>query len=315
LVERNNRTVEARGSIPLTSTGDLQSSARGDEAAEADRRVAVVRERAGDRFRLASDFYRLSPGPHTLYGRAELAFLRWATNRGVLAAGNGSSWWRAVNERLLRDKVEARLLVETGSGRASTRSVELWVEFLRAPSPAGWYRAHNASIAAGYLANEAFAVRELAAERFLMNVALVRVLYAHALVAEPRIALGLLGPLGRRLADPRRATVRLFLDLHQSYPSGYPLDGSSSEQVLAERWFARVLDYAVIGPRLGQLYAFAAVSLGEPRIGRFLRDGVPCYGAPDTDVVQHWRSAPGRAGRMVARVTGARRAAMSGSVG
>jgi hypothetical protein len=274
-------------------------------AGEADRRVALVGERPGDRLRLASDFYRSAPGVHTLYGRAELAFLRWAVNRGVLAANGGSTWWRAVNDRLLRDKVEARILLQGGAGLPSTRSVELWIAFLRAPSPAGWYRAHNASIAAGYLANESLAVAELAAERFLMNVALVRVLYAHALVADPRVALGPFGPLGKRLADPRRSTVRLFVDLRQSYPSGYPLDGSSSERALPNRWFARVLDYGVIGPRLVQLYAFAAGALGEPQINRFLRDGSPCYGAPEIDGTTRWHADHGRGVRLLARVTGA----------
>lgn len=274
-------------------------------AGEADRRVALVRERPGDRLRLASEFYRSAPGVHTRYGRAELAFLRWAVNRGVLATDGGSTWWRAVNDRLLRDKVEAGLLLEAGAGSASARSVELWVAFLRAPSPAGWYRAHNASIAAGYLANEPLAVAELAAERFLMNVALVRVLYAHALVADPRISLGPFGRLGKRLADPRRSTVRLFVDLRQSYPSGYPLDGSSSERALPDRWFGRVLDYGVIGPRLVHLYTFAANSLGEPRISRFLRDGSPCYGAPEIDGATRWPVDHGRGVRLLARVTGA----------
>ena len=36
-----------------------------------------------------------------------------------------------------------------------------------------------------------------------MNVALARVLYAHALVGAPCLALGRLAPLGRVLGDPR----------------------------------------------------------------------------------------------------------------
>jgi hypothetical protein len=265
-----------------------------------------VRERDGERLRLASEFYRGAPGSHRVYGQAELAFLRWAVNRGVLAADGGSTWWRAVNERLLRDKVEARLLLESGVGAASAPSVELWVDFLRSPSPAGWYRAHNASIAAGYLANEALAARELAPERFLMNVAFVRVLYAHALVAAPRVALGPLGAIGRRLADPRRATVRMFVDLRRSYPSGYPLDGSTAERVLPHRSLARILDYGVIGPRLADVYAFAAGAIGEPLISRFLRDGTPCYGTPDTEGVARWHADHSRGVRLLARITGAR---------
>lgn len=59
------------------------------------------------------------------------------------AARPGSPWWRAVNERLLRDKIEAELLWRnTGdrySGSPSAHSVLLWAEFLRQPSPASWF--------------------------------------------------------------------------------------------------------------------------------------------------------------------------------
>jgi hypothetical protein len=42
---------------------------------------------------------------------------------------------------------------------------------------------------AGYLEHERLAHAETAPERFFMNVALARALYAHALVAAPRLAL------------------------------------------------------------------------------------------------------------------------------
>ena len=41
-----------------------------------------------------------------------------------------------------------------------------------------------------------------------MNVALVRVLYAHSLVAAPHLALGRFAPLGRLLGDPRLGMAR-----------------------------------------------------------------------------------------------------------
>jgi hypothetical protein len=63
--------------------------------------------------------------------------------------------------------------------------------------------AHNASIVAGYLAHRGLARRELPLERFFMDVALVRVLFAHALLTAPRLALGPLGPAGRLVGDPR----------------------------------------------------------------------------------------------------------------
>ena len=70
------------------------------------------------------------------------------------------------------------------------RAVRLWLEFIATPTPSCWYRAHNASIVSGYLDHEGLANDENAPERFVMNVALARVLYAHALVAAPRLALG-----------------------------------------------------------------------------------------------------------------------------
>jgi len=57
-----------------------------------------------------------------------------------------------------------------------------------------WYRAHNASVVEGYLEHRDLAEAEGEAERFFMNVALARVLFAHALVAAPRLAAGRLAP-------------------------------------------------------------------------------------------------------------------------
>ncbi|WP_460368665.1 hypothetical protein, partial [Actinocorallia lasiicapitis] len=233
------------------------------------------------RLALAGEFYR---GVAAGYGRAELGFLRWEISRGVLAARTGSRWWRAVNDRLLCDKAEAALLSGT-SGVPSADSVRFWLDFLRTPSRSSWFRAHNASIVGGYLANEALAERELPAERLMINVALLRVLYTHALAARPRLALGALAPFGPRLADPRGRAVGFFLDLRDSFPQGYPLTGLSVADVLrGEGRLPRLLDHGIIVPRLRELYAFAASSLDEPRVERLLRDDdVPCYADPSID--------------------------------
>ena len=73
---------------------------------------------------------------------------------------------------------EAIALVGGLSGDPSSQAVQLWLEFIATPTPAHWYRARNASIVAGYLEHDGLAERESAPERFFMNVALVRVLYA-----------------------------------------------------------------------------------------------------------------------------------------
>ncbi len=140
----------------------------------------------------------------------------------------------------------------------------------------------------------------------MMNVALLRVLFAHALVADPRLALGPLAPLGPVLADPRRLTVALFLDLRRSFPHEYPVRLPLAEAIAREQPLARALDYGVIAPRLPDLYAFAAASLGEPRVPDLLDDGAPAYAWPHAD---RWLWNAGNTGRhlrVIARLTGAR---------
>ncbi len=58
---------------------------------------------------------------------------------------------------------------------------------------------------AAYLDHRALAEAENEAERFFLNVVLCRVLYAHALVAAPRLSLGPLRPLAPLLGDPSSA--------------------------------------------------------------------------------------------------------------
>ncbi|TDD37008.1 hypothetical protein E1287_09810, partial [Actinomadura sp. KC06] len=253
-----------------------------DAANAAATRVRRIADGAAARLRLAAGFYTGNRFP---YGRAELSFLRWEIARGVLnpptANPPGSPWWRAVNDGLLRDKTEALLLADGHSGEPSARSVQLWSEFLARPSPAAWYRAHNASVVTGYLRNATLALPELPAERFMMNVALVRVLYAHALVARPRLALGPFAPLGHILGDPRGRTVGFFLDLRRAFPELYPLRGLRVEDlVAAEGRLPRALDYGIIVPRLVPLYDFASESLGLPGIEDLISDGTPCYALP-----------------------------------
>ena len=154
--------------------------------------------------------------------------MRWQARRGVLnpldASPPGSVWWRAVNERLLRDGCETVALLGGLGGAPSSQAVRLWLEFARRPTGRNWYRAHNASIVGGYLEHRELAEAESSPERFFMNVALVRVLYAHALNAAPRLALGRLAPVGRLVGDPRLGMAGVFLSLGRVLPDRYPLD-------------------------------------------------------------------------------------------
>src|SRR5260370_35739886 len=129
------------------------------------------------------------------------------------------------------------------AGTASRPSVACWVRFLRRPSAEAWYRAHNASIVAGYLAHRDLAREEHPIEQFFMDVALIRVLYAHSLLTAPRLALGRLAPAGRLLADPRWRGADMFLSLHRILPDRHPLDGITAHEVLdAANHLGRLVD-------------------------------------------------------------------------
>jgi hypothetical protein len=86
-----------------------------------------------------------------------------------------------------------------------------------------------------YLAHRDLARHELPAERFFMGVALLRVLFAHSLVATPRLALGALAPASRMFGDPRLHMADLFLSLHGILPARYPLHGTVIEEPHSER--------------------------------------------------------------------------------
>jgi len=236
--------------------------------------------------------------------------MRWQARRGVLApldaSPPGSVWWRAVNERLLRDGCETVALLGGPAGEPSSPAVRLWLEFAARPTGRNWYRAHNASIVDGYVEHRSLADAERAPERFFMNVALLRVLYAHALAAAPRLALGRLAPLGRVLGDPRLGMAGVFLSLRAVLPNRYPLEHDVERYVADEQRLGRMLDYAVIVPRLQRLYEWSAEELGEPRLLELVRDGSPVYAWPFEQ--RHVWRAPAMpvAARVLERVSRAR---------
>jgi len=285
----------------------------GAALASAEAQVAAVRDDPAARLALLD---RLFHGPtgraprHLPFRQAALSFMRWQVHRGVLnpldASPPGSVWWRAMNERLLRDGCEAVGLLGGPAGEASSRAVRLWLEFSARPTGSNWYRAHNASIVGGYLEHRDLAEVESPPERFFMNVALVRVLYAHALVGAPRLALGWFAPLGRLLGDPRLGMVGAFLSLRRVLPNRYPLALDVEGYIADEQRLGRLLDYAVIVPRLQRMYEWSALELGEPRLLELIRDGNPIYAWPFAE--RHvWRSAHmPPVGRALERATRAR---------
>jgi len=218
---------------------------------------------------------------HLPFRRAALSFMRWQIRRGVLAPLGamppGSPWWRAVNERLMRDGCEAVARSGGMGGTPSSHTVDLWMLFVADPTARTWYRAHNASIASAYLDHRDLACTESRPERFFLNVVLLRVLYAHALVAAPRLALGRLAPAGPLLGDPRLSMTGIFLSLSRVLPDRYPLGDDVAAYVAAEHNVGEMLDYGLIGPRLQRLYEWSAEKLDEPRLLDCICDGSPTY--------------------------------------
>lgn len=249
--------------------------------------VDAVRDDPARRLELHARTYHGPTGraPHHLpFRRAAMAFMRWQLERGVLAPPDavpgGSPWWRAVNERLLRDGREAVARAGGRRGAPSSPTISLWMAFVADPRRRTWYRAHNATIVAAYLGHRDLAEQEDAAERFFLNVVLLRVLYAHALVAAPRLALGPLAGLGPVLGDPRLAFTGIFLSLSHIVPDRYPLTREVHEYIAAENILGRMLDYGIIQPRLQRLYEWSAEELGEPRVLDLVREGNPTYAWP-----------------------------------
>ena len=281
-----------------------------DALAWAQAQVAAARDDPAGRLALLARTYHGPTGRaprHLPFRRAALSFMRWQVQRGLLnpldASPPGSVWWRAMNERLLRDGCEVIALVRGLGGGPSSDAVRVWLEFVATPRPSCWYRAHNASIVAGYLEHERLAHAETAPERFFMNVALVRVEDAHALVAAPRLALGRFAPLSRVVGDPRLGMAGVFLSLRRVIPNQYPLARDVEWYIADEQRLGRLLDYSVIAPRLQRLYEWSAEVLGEPRLLELVRKGSPIYAWPyETRHVWRARDLP-FPGRVLERVT------------
>lgn len=252
--------------------------------------AAAVRDDPAARIALVARSYR---GPfgraprHLPYRRAAMSFMRWEAQRGLLNALDadppGSPWWRALNERLLRDGCEAVARAGGRPGPGSSPTIGLWMQFVARPAARTWYRAHNASIVAAYLQHRDLAERESRIERFFLNVVLLRVLYAHALVAAPRLALGRMAPFGRLLGDPRLGMAGAFLSLGRVLPHRYPATGEIEDYLQDEHGLGRVLDYAVIQPRLDVLYDWSAEELGHDGLRQLIRSGSPAYAWPQSE--------------------------------
>lgn len=281
---------------------------RESAAAYADSEVARVRDDPMARLRLMRGLYEVPRGVdrgYLPYRRAASAFMGWQLRRGLLNPPNapqpGSPWWRAQNEALLRDIAEARALAFGHGGEPSRPGVTAHLDFIHRPTARNWYRAHNVSIACGYLANEQLAAAESRVERFFINVVLIRVLYAHALVSAPRLALGWLAPLGPRFGDPRVRMTGIFMSLSRVLPDLYPLRDDVDTYIAVEHGFGHMLDVGVIQPRIARLYGWSAEELALPAL-RSLWDGDrPTY-AWDVDDADVWKFEPSLLAKLARRI-------------
>ncbi len=271
----------------------------------ADERVARVRDDPQARLGLLRELYQVPAAVdrgYLPYRRAASAFMGWQLRRGLLNA-DASPWWRAVNETLLRDTCEASAIAFGRAGAPRSPGVEATLDFIRDPTARTWYRAHNSSIASAYLAHEDLARQEGRVERFFINLVLVRVLYAHALVSAPRLALGRLAPASRLLGDPRLGMTGIFLSLARVLPDDYPLDDDLGRYVDAEHSLGHLLDVGIIVPRLAGLYDWSAAELGLPALRGLLDPSgpTPAY-AWDPQEGEVWHPKPSRLARAARRL-------------
>ncbi len=76
---------------------------------------------------------------------------------------------------------------------------------------------------------------ESPAERFFMNVVLVRVLYAHALVLDADLALGRFAFFARLVGHPRARGPQALLSMKDVLPVSYPIDEVEIEELIDSR--------------------------------------------------------------------------------
>jgi hypothetical protein len=267
----------------MTTAGAIEEL-RGRARTEVD----AVWDDEGARYRMREAFYERwgkSDTGGVGIGKSELDFMRWEMQRGVLRAPTrgGSHWWRKVNGGLLFDARLAELVLDHApSLDPGTSASRHWMAFMRSSDggswPKLWYRAHNTSIASGYIAAVREALDEPYSERVFVNMVLYRVLYAQALVEGE--ALGL---LGRMLADPRTPSVEALLHLPGYYPDRYPMTAEEVRDVqarghaLGADLLDLVLDDVLILPELDRLYAHAATWTDLPEILNFVANNRPDY--------------------------------------
>jgi uncharacterized protein YqjF (DUF2071 family) len=250
---------------------------------DAAERVAAVADDPSGRLALATEFYASAPAACRSYGRAQLAFMGWEISRGVLnpldADQPGSPWWRAVNAGLLVDQVESIGPPDSGPGGLG---VQRWRAFLSEPTPVNWYAAHNTSVVNGYLESAELATREAMSEQWFINLVLIRVLFAHASIADDRSVGNLVGELGAVLSQPTGRAISDAVHLNDFYPATYPIHPCHAwwAELAPSAWFERFVDKRFVLPHTTALFRSASTTLNFDDLALLAINDVPAYPWP-----------------------------------
>lgn len=256
---------------------------------EAARLVESVRENPAGRIALVEEAYRSGTDQRTeAYSRGEVAFVRWAVDRGALgtpdvgsAAVRGSTWWRSVNEAIVLDCLSASLLHREGVASIGQPSIDRWLRFFDSPSAESWYTAHNATTVVAYLTAREPATFESPGEQVLMNLVLIRALYGFILAAG-EAKLGRTGQFGRLISDPASEGMAAVIESDEFYPTDYPLHGETERRLVSSGYTPQAI-MGKFGERLisrvdlSSVYAWNSGRIGVPELMQLLRRGSPCY--------------------------------------
>ena len=245
---------------------------------------------------------------HLPFRRAALSFMRWQARRGVLnpldASPPGSVWWRAVNERLLRDGCETVALARRAgrravvAGRAALAGVRRETDGAQLVPSA--QREHR-----GRLPGAPGPRRSGERAGALLHERRAGCACCTRTRSSRRRAWRWGGSLRSAACSAIPGSGWPECSSHSAAccPNRYPLALDVERYIADEQRLGRMLDYAVIVPRLQRLYEWSAEELGEPRLLELVRDGNPIYAWPFEQ--RHvWRTPDMPfAGRVLERVT------------
>lgn len=228
------------------------------------------------------------------YGDAEIAFMQWEIDRGVLnplsGTNPGSPWWYNVNLEFMYWSELGALVYESGYEFSGIDDeVRFWLDFIRKPSAHAWYRAHNCSIVSGYIQFADLSLKENVYERFFINEVLYRLMYAGCLEMKNS---PFHSPLERFLDvifNPYLGIMNIVEKIPAFYPMHYPMTKKDAENVVYEGHsltdkLSALLNKGLILPHLDQIYKLSSEWLRQPGLTKYAHHNRSIY--PNTDEKQ-----------------------------